>query len=98
MTTLTFLVALTWATYEGLIMVVFLWGYLRLLGWRDERILVAQTVLFMLFHIFLIPGRPAVFLTVVPATALAAGLLAWKNRSAAPSMIVYALVSIFVSF
>ena len=99
MTTLTFLVALTrWATYEGLIMVVFLWGYLRLLGWRDERILVAQTVLFMLFHIFLIPGRPAVFLIVVPATALAAGLLAWKNRSAAPSMIVYALVSIFVSF
>lgn len=68
------------------------------LGWRDERILVAQTVLFMLFHIFLIPGRPAVFLIVVPATALVAGLLAWKNRSAAPSMVVYALVSIFVSF
>jgi len=35
---------------------------------------------------------------LITASALAAGLLAWKNRSAAPSMVVYALVSIFVSF
>ena len=64
----------------------FLWGALRKSGWKDGWILVFQTALFMLGHLYYINSAPISFWIVVPVGGLVTGLLAWKSRSIATSM------------
>ncbi len=91
-----FTVAMTrTATYEELLFRAFLWGYLRLLGWSDGKILILQAVTYVIFHVFYLPGNLFMFLVVTPAAALVLGYLAWKGRSIAPSMVANALTMLY---
>jgi membrane protease YdiL (CAAX protease family) len=64
----------------------FLWGALRRSGWKDLWILLFQTVLFMIGHIYYFGNLPMSFWVIVPFAGLVTGLLAWRSRSIATSM------------
>lgn len=64
----------------------FLWGALRRAGWKDIWILLFQTVLFMLGHIYYFGVLPMSFWIVVPLGGFIFGVLAWRSRSIATSM------------
>ena len=64
----------------------FLWGGLRRAGWKDIWILLFQTVLFMLGHLYYLWSSPMSFWIVVPLGGLFLGILAWRSRSIATSM------------
>lgn len=65
----------------------FLWGALRRSGWKNGWILIFQTILFMIGHIYYFRGLPVSFWVVVPLGGLITGLLAWRSRSIATSMV-----------
>ncbi len=65
----------------------FLWGALRKSGWKDLWILIFQTVLFMIGHLYYLGGFPISFWIVVLFGGLVTGLLAWRSRSIATSMV-----------
>lgn len=67
----------------------FLWGYLLKLGWKNIWILLFQTGLFMLGHIYYITSHPISLFIVVPIGALVLGLIAWKSKSISTSIIVH---------
>ncbi len=65
----------------------FLWGGLKKAGVKDLWILLIQAVLFVAGHTHLLNTKQAVFnLSIVFLFALAAGIIAWRSRSIAPSM------------
>ena len=64
----------------------FLWGGLRRAGWKDFWILILQTVLFMIGHLYYFESLPLSFWMVVPLGGLVTGVLAWRSRSIATSM------------
>ena len=64
----------------------FLWGGLRRAGWKDIWILLFQTALFMLGHIYYFGTFPISFWIIVPLGGLITGVLAWRSRSIATSM------------
>lgn len=95
-TAMMFVVGLTRpAAYEELLFRAFLWGYLRLLGWSDLKILIVQAALYLVFYIYLLPGSLFGFFIVTPVAALILGYLAWKGRSIAPSMVANALTMLY---
>ena len=65
----------------------FLWGTLRRAGWKNIWILLFQTILFMIGHLFDFPSYPISFWIVVPLGGLVLGLLAWRSHSIATSMV-----------
>lgn len=71
----------------------FLWGALRQAGLRDRWIFAVQAVLFWLAHIYYINTYPLSFWLIVPMGAVVMGLLAWRSRSIAPSMIAHGLMN-----
>ncbi len=83
------------ATYEEPLFRGFLWGYLRLLGWKDGAILWFQTGLFMLGHLYYLPSHLFSLLFIVPLGGIIFGLLAWRSRSIAPSMLAHAAANSF---
>lgn len=72
----------------------FLWGYLRGAGWRNGWILLFQAALFVLAHAYYLPTRPVLGVTVFLG-AVVLGLLAWRSRSIATSMVGHTTVNTF---
>ena len=70
----------------------FLWGALRRAGWEDVWIWAFQAALFWLAHIYWL-GRSPVSFWVVPLGGLVFGILAWRSRSIAVSMVAHGLVN-----
>lgn len=73
----------------------FLWGHLRQLGWRHPWILLFQTGLFTLAHIYYLPSNPISFWIIVPVSGLVLGALAWRSRSIATSMAAHGMMNAF---
>ena len=68
----------------------FLWGYLRKVGWKDGWICIFQGALFTLAHIYLL-NRPfsLASLASIFAGSLVFGLLVWRSRTLASSMVAH---------
>jgi membrane protease YdiL (CAAX protease family) len=73
----------------------FLWGALRKAGWRDHWILLAQAGLFWLGHFYYAGKAPWSFWLAIPAGGLVLGLLAWRSRSIATSMLAHGCMNGF---
>lgn len=71
----------------------FLWGYLRKWGLTDIKILVVQTILFWMAHIYYLGQVAFSFWILVPTAGIIFGILAWRSRSIAPSIIAHAIVN-----
>jgi membrane protease YdiL (CAAX protease family) len=67
----------------------FLWGYLRRMGWTEIKTWFFVASLFWLGHLFYVGRAPLVFWIEIPLAALIFGLLAWKSRSIAASMMAH---------
>lgn len=67
----------------------FLWGYLRLAGWKDVWIWLFQAGLFMLGHVYYFGQYNVSFWVIVPIGGLVIGWTAWRARSIGASMIVH---------
>ena len=72
----------------------FLWGHLRLAGWREGWIWLFQALLFMLGHIYYLPQLPVSFWVIVPLGGLIQGLLVWKSRTIVASMAAHGLSNV----
>lgn len=70
-----------------------LWGYLRRRGWHWARILIAQAVLFWIGHIYHLVQHPTHFWLWVPLAGIVFGLVAWRTRSVAASMVTHSLAN-----
>jgi membrane protease YdiL (CAAX protease family) len=75
----------------------FLWGSLRKVGWREFWILLFQTGLFALCHIYYIQVFPISFWIIVPAGALVFGLLVWGSRRISTTMGAHATMNALTS-
>jgi membrane protease YdiL (CAAX protease family) len=64
----------------------FLWGGLHRAGWKGLWILLFQTVLFMIGHLYYFGSLPLSFWIIVPLAGLVTGMFAWRSRSIATSM------------
>lgn len=71
----------------------FLWGYLRILGWKDEWILPLQALLFWVGHIYYWGEAPYSLWIMVPLSGIVLGLLAWRSRSITTSMVAHGLIN-----
>lgn len=72
----------------------FLWGSLRKTGLKDVWIWLIQAGLFWLGHFYaLTNGAPWSFWLIVPVGGLILGLLAWRSRSIATSMLAHGLAN-----
>lgn len=71
----------------------FLWGGLHRAGWKDIWILLFQTLLFMLGHLYYLWNFPVSFWIVVPLGGLSTGVLAWRSRSIATSMAAHGFMN-----
>lgn len=68
----------------------FLWGFLAEKGWKETVIWLFQAALFTLGHIHYLGTYNLTLFVAVPVGALVLGLLAWKSRSIATSMVAHA--------
>jgi membrane protease YdiL (CAAX protease family) len=71
----------------------FLWGGLRRAGWKNAWILLFQTALFMLGHLYYYGTAPLSFWIIVPLGGLIFGLLAWRSRSIGTSMAAHGFLN-----
>jgi membrane protease YdiL (CAAX protease family) len=71
----------------------FLWGYLRRMGWTEVKTWFFVASLFWLGHLYYVGRAPLVFWIEIPLAALIFGLLAWKSRSIATSMMAHSTVN-----
>jgi membrane protease YdiL (CAAX protease family) len=72
----------------------FLWGSLRKTGLKDVWIWLIPAGLFWLGHFYaLTNGAPWSFWLIVPVGGLVLGLLAWRSRSIATSMLAHGLAN-----
>ncbi len=71
----------------------FLWGYLRKLKWHELWIWLFQTGLFMLGHIYYLHRSLISFWIIVPVGGLVLGLVAWRSRTIASSMMAHGVVN-----
>jgi hypothetical protein len=73
----------------------FLWGYLLMAGWKNIWILLFQSALFMLGHIYYLTSLPASFWLVVPFGALVLGGLVWRSKTISSSLAAHAAMNAF---
>ena len=71
----------------------FLWGYLRKMRWKEFSIWILQAILFASAHVYLATQFPLRFWIFIPISGLLLGLLAWRSRSVAGSIITHGLVN-----
>lgn len=69
-----------------------LWGYLSLRGWTWKRILIIQTILFWIPHISNL-NLPVLFWIWAPLYGLIFGLIAWRSRSIATTMLSHTVTN-----
>lgn len=74
----------------------FLWGYLKQRKMPEFWILLVQTFLFGLAHIYHLQRHPSYFWILVPVAGLVMGYVAWRSRSIVTSMIVHGLINTIV--
>lgn len=67
----------------------FLWGALRRARWKEVWIWLLQAALFWISHIYYLGNVPFSFWVLVPAGGLLFGLVAWRSRSIAASMLAH---------
>jgi membrane protease YdiL (CAAX protease family) len=67
----------------------FLWGALRRARWKEVWIWLLQAALFWISHIYYLGNVPFSFWVLVPAAGLLFGLVAWRSRSIAASMLAH---------
>jgi membrane protease YdiL (CAAX protease family) len=80
------------AAFEEPLFRGFLWGLLEKKGWRGVWIWLFQAVLFFLGHIYYLGVSPySLWLTL--AVGLIFGLVAWRTRDIAPSMVAHSLTN-----
>lgn len=78
------------AVFEEPLFRGFLWGYLRLAGWKDFWIWLFQAALFTLGHIFYLHTEPVLTWFVrMLMPSLVFGLVVWGARSIAASMVAH---------
>jgi membrane protease YdiL (CAAX protease family) len=70
-----------------------LWGYLLKAGISNWKILLIQTFLFTLSHLYFLRTDPINFFIGVPIAATVLGLLAWKSRSIATSIAAHSTMN-----
>lgn len=70
-----------------------LWGALKKLRWKEGWIFITQALLFWIGHIYYIGTYPYSFWIVVPLASLVLGMLAWRSRSIATSMIAHGMIN-----
>lgn len=66
----------------------FIWDYLRKFQWKESWILIFQSTIFMLVHIYYLGSYPIFVL----------GIIAWKSRSIANSMIAHSIINSLSQF
>lgn len=71
----------------------FLWGYLRMAGWKDVWIWLLQAVLFALGHSYYFGRANISFWVIVPTASLILGWIAWRSRSIGASMTVHGFLN-----
>lgn len=71
----------------------FLWGSFRKTGLKDVWIWLLQAALFWLSHLSTLLYAPFSFWLIVPVGGLVLGLLAWRSRSIAPSLLAHGLAN-----
>lgn len=82
------------AVYEEPLFRGFLWGYLRKAGWKDIWILPFQAALFVVGHMYyLFHGSLFSFFVIVPVDGILFGLMAWRGRSIAASMVTHGMMN-----
>lgn len=79
------------ASLEEPLFRAFLWGYLKLAGWKDRWIWLLQAGLFWLGHLYYLGPNPVSFWIVVPLGGLVIGWVAWRTRSIGASMLTHGL-------
>jgi membrane protease YdiL (CAAX protease family) len=68
----------------------FLWGYLRLAGWRNLWILLLQAALFTGGHVYYLRGEALLpWLVRMMLPSLTIGIMLWVSRSLAVSMVTH---------
>lgn len=73
----------------------FLWGRLRVRGWKESRIWLFQALLFVVGHLYYVGTANISAFLVVPLGALIFGLSAWRTRSVGTSMIAHGITNAF---
>lgn len=72
----------------------FLWGYLRMAGWKNVWIWLFQALLFTFAHFYYLREEAfPVFFVRMMIPALLVGLIAWRARSIAASMVTHGFLN-----
>lgn len=75
---------------EEMIFRGFLWGYMKSKGWEDKKILILQAGIFWLAHLNYYE-KPYTLWITVPLLSLILGIVVWRSRSIASSMVMHAV-------
>ncbi|GAA0121651.1 MAG: CPBP family intramembrane metalloprotease [Clostridium argentinense] len=76
----------------------FIWGYLRKFQWKELWILIFQSTIFMLGHIYYLGNYPIFVFIRTFIVAFIFGVIVWKFRSIANSMIAHSIVNSLSQF
>lgn len=85
------IIRISFTVTEELIFRGFLWMYLKNLNWHESIIIVFQSVLFWLFHLYLLPLYPIAFLISIPIMSLILGIITAHSKSLSPSTLSHFL-------
>jgi len=84
------------APVEEIIFRGFLWGYLRRIGWGENKVAWVQGILFFLLHIYKITSTPLTFLIIVPILTIISTLLVLRSKQVLPAILSHALINILI--
>jgi membrane protease YdiL (CAAX protease family) len=79
--------------FEEIIFRGYLWGYLRRFGWKENRILLVQAVLFWFVHLGYIKMYPITFFITIPIITIIFSLLTRYSKQVFPSMIAHTIIN-----
>ncbi|WP_291568852.1 MULTISPECIES: CPBP family intramembrane glutamic endopeptidase [unclassified Clostridium] len=73
----------------------FIWGYLCKFKWKESWILIFQSTIFMIGHIYYLGSYPIFIFIRTFIGAFVLGIIAWKSRSIANSMVAHSIINSF---
>ncbi len=76
----------------------FIWGYLRKFQWKESWILIFQSSIFMLGHIYYLGSYPIFVFIRTFIAAFVLGIIVWKSRSIANSMVAHSIINSLSQF
>lgn len=80
---------------EEIIFRGFVWGYMRRMGWSENRAFWGQALLFWLSHITKI-GTPITFFITIPIGIVFFSLLTRYSKQLAPSIVMHTIINAFL--